>query len=87
MLVTESAGICAPITTESVVSYIKDESKNIKDILKTFEYMTEAISYNPITNMVSITESESSNVINLRLESHIKNEIMDFCENVQKNNR
>lgn len=87
MLVTESAGICTPITTESVVSYIKEESKNIKDILKTFEYMTESISYNPLTNIVSITEADSSNIINLRLESHIKNEIMDFCEKIQKNNR
>ena len=74
---TES-GLLIPITTESVISYVKSESANLKNVFNTFDTLCESMAViNRGKDVQMITKSGDMLVINL--ESYIQNEIMEYC--------
>lgn len=78
ILSTNENGLLLPITDNKVVSYIKDSSKNIKSVIESFEFLYDSITLNEQGNMVKLV-GKDGNVLNIHLESHIQNEIMDYC--------
>lgn len=94
-LVTESAiqdqndlthmnenGKLIPITNESVLSYIKNESANIKSLISQIDFMYESASIVKGNQVRLVAKTGDTFVVNL--ESHIANEIQNFCLNYNK---
>jgi hypothetical protein len=91
-LVTESAalesskierinnnGMLIPITNDSVLSYIKNESANIKSLISQIDFMYESAKLvNP--NQVQLV-AKTGDIFVVNLEHHISNEIQNFCLN------
>lgn len=76
-------GIFKSINNDDVINYIKGNSKNLKSVLETFEVFYKSIELLPNKRQVKmVTEDNSTFVINL--ESHIRNNIMDWCCSVNK---
>lgn len=87
-LVTESAsssrsqhvntnGMLIPITNESVISFIKSESANIKSLIDQIDFMYES------TRLVSKNQvqlvAKNGDIFMVNLENHISNEIQNYC--------
>lgn len=72
-------GMLIPITNESVISYIKSESANIKSLLEQIDFMYESTKLLPGNRVQLVAKSGDIFVVNL--ESHISNEIEAFCHN------
>ena len=94
-LVTESAindladinhmnenGRLIPITNESVLSYIKQESANIKSLINQIDFMYESASVVRGNQVRLVAKNGDTFVVNL--ENHIANEIQNFCINYNK---
>jgi hypothetical protein len=91
-LVTESAalesgkierinnnGMLIPITNDSVLSYIKNESANIRSLISQIDFMYESAKLvNP--NQVQLV-AKTGDIFVVNLEHHISNEIQNFCLN------
>lgn len=77
MTVTES-GLLIPITNDSVISYIKSESANLKNIFNTFDTLCESISLVDNNTRVRLI-AKSGDILMVNLESYIQNEIMSYC--------
>ena len=71
-------GILIPVVNESVVSYIKEESANVKSILGTFDAFYESAMICEGGKSVSL-KLKNGNTIIVHLEQYIRNEIMDWC--------
>lgn len=79
LLLTENdKGLIVPITNNSVASYIKDSSKNVKKVIESFEFLYDTITLNEHGNMINLKDREG-NILVVHLESHIQNEIMNHC--------
>ena len=80
-MITESAainGIVIPIMNQQVVSYIKEESANVKDIINTFDTLYEsAIICNGGKN-VQLNLRDGNRIL-VNLEQYIQDEIMNYC--------
>lgn len=89
-LVTESAsynessietmnknGLLIPITNESVISYIKSESANIKSLIKQIDFMYESATVMNGDKVRLVAKNGDIFIVNL--ESHISNELMNYC--------
>lgn len=80
-MITESAainGILIPVMNEQVVSYIKNESANLKSVINTFETLYEsAIICNGGKN-VQLSLKEGGKIL-INLEQYIQDEIMNYC--------
>lgn len=89
-LVTESAisdfdslkninenGKLIPITNDSVLSYIKNESANIKSLLNQIDFMYESASIVRGDQVQLIAKNGDTFVVNL--EKYIANEIQNYC--------
>ena len=88
-LVTESAGLgktiddflingtIIPITNESMISYIKSESANIKSLLNQIDFMYESVRL--INNDKVQMVAKNGDIFVVNLESHITNEIQSYC--------
>lgn len=75
---TASDGILTPIMNEQVVSFIKEESANVKTILNTFDTLFEsAVIVNGGRN-VAITAKNGDKFI-VALEQYVQDSIMDWC--------
>lgn len=87
-LVTESAGssrsqhvnangMLIPVTNESVISFIKSESANIKSLIDQIDFMYES------TRLVSKNQvqlvAKNGDIFMVNLENHISNEIQNYC--------
>lgn len=73
-------GLIIPITNEAVMSYIKNESANISNIINQFEMMYESMNLVRGGTSVQLV-SKSGDIFIVNLESHIQNEIQDYCMN------
>lgn len=77
-------GIIIPITNESVINYIRSESANLKYLDEDFEFMYESIEIGKNkftgTSYVDLKDKEGSS-FRINLESHIADEMMDYCSN------
>lgn len=70
-------GMLIPITNESVISYIKSESANIRSLLDQIDFMYESTTLLPGNRVQLVAKTGDIFVVNL--ESHISNEIESFC--------
>lgn len=77
MAMTES-GILTPITTDSMRSFIKHESANIKNIMNTFDTLLESMTLTEDGQYAQLI-SKSGDLFVIRLESFVQNQIMDYC--------
>lgn len=80
-LITESCaynGNIIPVTNDNVVSYIKEESTNVKSILNTFDTLYESAMICNGGKNVSLTLKDGNRVL-VNLEQYIQDEIMNYC--------
>ena len=73
-------GLAIPITQKKVIEYVKEESKNLKQVIDTLELVYENIRLADNGNQV-ILEHVNGDKFVVNLETYIKNDIMDFCAN------
>lgn len=71
-------GLLLPITNAAVMSYIKNESTNIMSMINQFEFMYESMSLINNGSAVQLV-GKNGDVFVVNLESHIQNEIFDYC--------
>lgn len=70
-------GMLIPITNESVMSYIKSESANIRSLISQIDFMYES------ARMISPSQvqlvAKTGDIFVVNLERHISNEIQSYC--------
>lgn len=81
-ILTEDSKII-PITTQSAIDYIKAESKNLKLVRESLDFMYNDIQLNEDASKVILTTVEGDKMA-ISLERYISNEIMDFCSDQMK---
>ncbi len=72
-------GFMVPITNDKIVDYIKQESCNLENVMKTFDLLYESMELVSGGKQVRITDRVGSSFV-INLETHIQNEIMNYCE-------
>jgi len=72
-------GALIPITNESVLSYIKSESANIKSLISQIDFMYESATIVRGNQVRLVAKNGDTFVVNL--ESHIANELQRYCIN------
>ena len=77
------AGKLIPITNESVLSYIKSESANIKSLLNQIDFMYESSTLIDGGSKVQLV-ARTGDIFVVNLENHIHNEIEGFCLEMAK---
>lgn len=75
----DDPGLIAPITNESVINYIKEQSCNIKAIKESFDIYYDSITLLPNKRSVQLND-KNGNIIIVNLESYIQNEIYDYAK-------
>ena len=70
-------GMLIPITNDSVLRYIKNESSNIKFLIEQIDFMYESAALVKGNQVRLVAKNGDIFVVNL--ESHISNEIEDYC--------
>ena len=76
-------GILIPITNNSVINYIKEESANFKTIKESFDLLYDSIELVNRGNQVKITDRAGSSFV-VNVESYIHDEIMNsVCESMR----
>lgn len=76
------SGLLIPITNESVISYIKTESANIKSLIDQIDFMYESVDLIKGNRVRLVAKTGDIFVVNL--ENHIANEIQSYCLNYKK---
>lgn len=76
------SGVLIPVTDDSVLSYIKQESANIKSLLNQIDFMYESTSLINGNQVRLIAKNGDTFVVNL--ENHITNEIQNYCIGLNK---
>lgn len=76
-ILTESARII-PITNQSAIDYIKAESKNLKFVRESLDFIYDDIVLNESGNKVILKTKDGDQMV-INLERYITNEIMDYC--------
>lgn len=71
-------GLLIPITNDSVLSYIKSESANIKTILNNFNTLYESVELINNGSAVQLM-SKTGSLFIVNLETYIQDEIMGYC--------
>ena len=67
-----------PITNQSVIDLIKNESTNIKKVNEIFDFAYDNIIYNKKNDMITM-KTKDGDTLHISLESHISKEIMDYA--------
>lgn len=70
-----------PVTNQSVIDYIKQESANYKNVLEQFELMYDNIELMNNNSQVKLTNKDG-NIYVVNIESYIQKEIQDSCANL-----
>ena len=70
-------GTIIPITNDSMISYIKSESANIKSLINQIDFMYESVKL--INNNKVQMVAKNGDIFVVNLESHIRNEIQSYC--------
>lgn len=76
--VKSDKGVLIPITTDSMVSFIKQESANIKSVLESFDTLFTNIKVIDNGKAVQMVTNEGT-VMVITLENYVQNQIMDYC--------
>jgi hypothetical protein len=90
-IVSESAGVrdfdtkgeslIIPLTNKQVLNYIRSESANLKFMTECFDFMYDSININESNSTVTLT-GKDGDIMVVNLETHIHNEIMNYCSEV-----
>jgi hypothetical protein len=75
---TAADGFLTPIMNQQVVSYIKEESANIKTILNTFDTLYESAVLVEGGRKVALSLKGGDKII-VNLEQYVQDSIMDWC--------
>lgn len=78
----DDPGMVVPIVNESVISYIKSESANLKFLKENFDFMYDNIEVtkSPITKSSTVRLTTSTgDIMIVNLENYIMDDIMDYC--------
>ena len=75
------SGFLLPVTNESVMSYIKTESANIKSIMESFDVLYESMSLIDNGTKVQLVD-RSGDILVINLETKIQNDIYSYCSNI-----
>lgn len=78
VLESSDSGLLVPINNEKIRSYIMSESKNIYTMKESFDMLYESIDIINNGTKVQMTD-KSGNTFIINLESHIQNDIMNYC--------
>ena len=70
-------GLLIPVTEKSITKFVTEQSKNIKNVVESFELLYDTIELLPNKRQVKIGLGESSMIVSL--EESVQNEIMDYC--------
>lgn len=73
-------GVAIPISQKKVIDYVKEESNNLKQVIDTLELVYENIKLMNNGNQVMLEHVNGDKFI-VNLESHIQNEILNYCYN------
>lgn len=76
-------GMLIPVTNESVLNYIKEESMNFKQISESFDLLYDDIKLINRSSQVQLTD-KAGGIFIINLESYIHNEIMEACLESQR---
>jgi len=74
-------GAVIPFANEQMMSYIREQSQNIKSVLEQIEVFYESAIYDPRRNRVTLTTKAGDTFI-VNCESYIKNEIENYCDSL-----
>lgn len=72
-----------PITNPDVLNYIRSESANLKYMRENFDFMYNDIRVNKGGSTVTLT-GKNGDIYVVNLETHIHNEIMNYCADITK---
>lgn len=72
------SGIVIPVTNESVINYIKSESKNFKTIKESFDLLYDDIELINRGTQVKLTD-RAGGIFVMNLENYIHDDIMNHC--------
>ncbi len=78
LLEENDRGTLIPITNQSVIDYIKEESCNIKQIIESFDLLYDDIKLINNKSQVQLTD-RAGGVFIVNLENYIHNEIIGAC--------
>ena len=74
------SGISIPITNDSVIKFIQNESNGLKFVRECFDFIYSGINVNEAGTKVTLTES-NGNIIVVNLENFIHQELMNYAAN------
>ena len=77
----DDRGMLIPVTNQSVIDYIKEESANYNNVLEQFELMYDNIELMNNNSQVKLTNKDG-NIYVVNIESYIQKEIQDSCANL-----
>jgi len=78
---TKGEALLFPVRNEDVISYIKQESANIKFVQEYFDFAYQDIKVNKQGTKVTLLEN-NGNLIVVPLENHIHNEFMTYASDI-----
>ena len=78
---TNESGLLVPIMNEDVMSYIKQESANIKNIMDSFDVFYESMKLIDNGTKVQLVD-RTGDVLVINLETKIRNDIYSYCSNI-----
>ena len=80
VLCSESARVI-PITNNSVVNFIKEDSKNVKFVTENFDIIYENAQISKDASSVTLNLKNGDSII-VNLESYVQNELMNYCSDM-----
>ena len=75
------SGLLIPITNDSVMSYIMEESANIKSIMNSFDTLYESMQLIDNGTKVQLVD-HSGAILVINLETKIQNDIYSYCSSI-----
>ena len=76
---TMPTGKIIPITNESVIKYIQQESSNLKFVRECFDFVYSGIKLSENGSRVVLTTNEGETLV-INLESYVANELMNYSK-------
>lgn len=77
--VTSDKGVLIPITNQSMISFVKQESANIKAIMESFDTLFQSMQIIDNGRSIQMVTNEGAIMV-ITLENYVQNQIMDYCD-------
>lgn len=82
ILQESSSGLLIPINKEIVTDYVKHESANLRGTIESLEFLYKDITLNESGTMMTLLGYNGDKLC-VNLESHIRNELMNYCSTLK----